>query len=718
MAINNNKKSNFEIVVVDDELKSLGFVRVSIINKNIIVSFADGNRPAILSRFKIDDLAGTLKSLQKKLTDNGIDKEASERLDVFLTETLIQKINESMVQKEETASSIDVQKILKEIEKDKNTIGQISVEQWQAGILERYQNLQKKVEEKLPNLWQALEFVLSVKTILNIKDCTLPFAGILLGPPSSLKTVGVELFRKWPQTYYTDNFSAKSFVSHSTAVTKEQLEEIDMLPKIKNKLFLTPELAPTFAAKDDDLIQILGIMTRILDGHGYESDTGAQGHRGYNEKMMFTWVGAAVDIPYKVHRYLGTLGPKLYFFRLPKVKKTEDEYLKDLNFNFEQNIQEIREALFRYLKWFEIGPNIVNENDDTGLPKIEWDPNKDDELAKRYIVRLAGLLAHLRGVVPTWHTQDTQGSNYGYGLAIKEECDRAIKQLYNLARGRALSLGRNYIIVDDIPLVVKVVLSTASIERVTMFDLLLAYRGKMTTSQIATSLNVSSHTAHRTMTELKALSLVDMKKEEAINAEYEITLDAKFNWFLSKEFLVLRGGFVPSDNSEYLKNQRKIVNNELEEKIPSGSQQKDNSPDSTSVAKEEQKQKELEEKLPSITDKNLNSILPMNSKDNNLVDDQSNEKSSAVEGNFSSCCNNYEKESIFFSVFEELSKENGDGLVDYEKLRSRLISTGKFFAGDAFMIIEHMVKTGQIEQTSFHLYSRKKASDTGVGSNL
>ena len=43
-------------------------------------------------------------------------------------------------------------------------------------------------------------------------------------------------------------------------------------------------------------------MTRILDGHGYESDTGAHGHRGYNEKMMFTWIGAAVDIPYKVHK--------------------------------------------------------------------------------------------------------------------------------------------------------------------------------------------------------------------------------------------------------------------------------------------------------------------------------------------------------------------------------------------------------------------------------
>jgi hypothetical protein len=49
-----------------------------------------------------------------------------------------------------------------------------------------------------------------------------------------------------------------------------------------------------------------------LYGHGYESHSGAHGHRGYNEKMTFVWVGAAVDIPRKVHKHLTTLGPKLY----------------------------------------------------------------------------------------------------------------------------------------------------------------------------------------------------------------------------------------------------------------------------------------------------------------------------------------------------------------------------------------------------------------------
>ena len=39
--------------------------------------------------------------------------------------------------------------------------------------------------------------------------------------PSSLKTVGIELFRNWHHVFYTDSFSAKSMVSHSDAIKKK-----------------------------------------------------------------------------------------------------------------------------------------------------------------------------------------------------------------------------------------------------------------------------------------------------------------------------------------------------------------------------------------------------------------------------------------------------------------------------------------------------------------
>ena len=93
-------------------------------------------------------------------------------------------------------------------------------------------------------------------------------------------------------------------------------------------------------------------------------------------------------------------------------------------------------------------------------------------------------MASLRAIVPTWETKDTQGSKYAYGLANIEDPSRAITQLSNLARGHALSQGRDYIILADIPIIANVVLSTASIERVTIFQLLISNNGSISTQQI------------------------------------------------------------------------------------------------------------------------------------------------------------------------------------------------------------------------------------------
>jgi hypothetical protein len=122
-------------------------------------------------------------------------------------------------------------------------------------------------------------------------------------------------------------------------------------------------------------------------------------------------------------------------------------------------------------------------------------------------------------------------------------------QLYNLARGHALVNGRNWIAKADISIVIKVVLSTASIERVTIFDLLIAHNGTLTTSLICKSLNITNHTAHRTMAELQALELVEIEsKSEHQNSEKQIILKPDFDWFVSEEFSKLRQGFIPEDS--------------------------------------------------------------------------------------------------------------------------------------------------------------------------
>jgi hypothetical protein len=44
-------------------------------------------------------------------------------------------------------------------------------------------------------------------------------------------------------------------------------------------------------------------------------------------------------------------------------------------------------------------------------------------------------------------------------------------------------------------------------------------------------------------------------------------------------------------------------------------------------------------------------------------------------------------EPIFWHVFEELSNDGGNGLVDHYKLHGRLLSIGKFYLGDSVMMI-------------------------------
>jgi hypothetical protein len=423
-----------------------------------------------------------------------------------------------------------------------------SFEEWQTNLLQRYEALHTTVANNLPSLWDALEFGLSVKTILNIKGCTLPFAGIILGPPSSLKTVVIELLKGRRNTFHSHNFSPKSFVSHSTAVKREDLPFVDLLPKLKNKLFLTPELAPVFAAEDKDLLQMLSILTSVLDGHGFESDTGAQGHRGYNEDIMFTWLGAVVDIPFRVHKQLSQLGPKLYFYRLPKIEREENYYFDQKDDDFTAKVQAISQALGEYLDYFDANPfKVFHCGTDTKneLPKIASDITKDEDLAHRYIIRLGMLLAPLRAVVPTWETRDTQGSEYAYAMAVVEDPSKAITQLRNLARAHALSQGRLHITVEDIPMLIKVVLSTCSKERQTIFETLIGNDGFLRTSHIVAFLNTTKPTALKTMTELKATGLVTMYDihPQEYNSEKEICLKSEFDWFLSDDFreLALKG---------------------------------------------------------------------------------------------------------------------------------------------------------------------------------
>jgi hypothetical protein len=521
-----------------------------VVDKTLFVS---GLKSKIQCRYYKSGLEKTMKGLKQAFIDaNEFDEETIDKLCVLMTQAWVgaEDSNNST-----TADNVEGNIISEEIKQLREANSGITYEKWNEELGRRRDKVRNMTELNFPHSWIGIEFTLSVLKILNISQCTLPFAGIILSRAGGNKTLSSNMIMTWPYVYYIRNFTAKAFVSHNTAVRKEKLPEIDMLPRIRFKMFLTPELAPTFSANEDDLRETLGIITSVLDGHGYVNHSGAQGRRGYTGNYMFVWVGAAVDVPYRVHKLLATLGPKLYFFRLPYVEKTEQQLLNCLNENFEQKRKDVQTAVIEYLKWFEICPALVEDNE-SGLLKIDWSSEKDDNLAKDYIIKLGKFLAKIRGHVDAWSSKGTghthEYTEYSYGFTQSEDPARASTQLYNLARGHALLMGRNYITIDDIPIAVKVVLSTASVERVAILDLLLRKKESITLSGIVKVLPISKSSALKAMTELAALKVVNMD-ETVVGSNFtkQITLRQEFNWLFSDEFSMLRQGFNPVDSSEY-----------------------------------------------------------------------------------------------------------------------------------------------------------------------
>jgi len=391
------------------------------------------------------------------------------------------------------------------------------------------------IEKNFPNRSFVMTVLLSVKAQMLVEGITQPFTLIVMGNPSTYKSTILEILSCLPDSYVSDSFTPKSFVSHASNAKKKALEKIDLLPRIKGKTLITPELAPIFSGKQNDLIEYFGMLTRILDGRGFKSDSGVHGQRGYSGDYYFTWIGAVIDIPHRVWSLLGNLGPKIFFFRLPEDKKSNSEKLIEIKKSLKENsyVQRLQESKDKIAAlWFG-----VNDYHNTFDEKMVWDSQKDDQETLNRIVQLAMVLANLRGTIPTWATNDSGGSMYNFEAPIKEDPSRASNAFYNLARGHAVIHGRNYITKDDLAVVIPTALSSAPRERVELFRHLIEHEGRLDTEEFMKYAQVSRATALKEMEKMQVLGLV---VKESINSVTKpvntVKLRDEYGWFLSEEF--------------------------------------------------------------------------------------------------------------------------------------------------------------------------------------
>jgi len=356
------------------------------------------------------------------------------------------------------------------------------------------------IKSNFPSVWFETVACLSASATLSLKNLNGCPSLNLVGRPSGEKTTVLSFFYGQNETYNSDDFSPRAFVSHSANKTKEALESVDLLPRIKNKILITPELAPLFEAPKDKLIDSFATLTRVLDGEGLNSDKGTHGHRGYSGDYKFVWLGATTPLRASVWNVMGKIGNRLFFLNVREKNRTNKDYLEMFSGKaYEEKVKLCRSVIRKFLD---------NHFLNNPVRSIEWDAEQDIFVLQE-IIKYASLLSRLRGTLMLWKEEGVEG--YQYNFPIIEEPPRAINSLYNLAKGHALINGRKFLRSEDLEIVRAVAFSSMPYDRSQFLKILAKHEGRLTTSNIQEELSCSDETARKTMQTLKVLGVVSLK---------------------------------------------------------------------------------------------------------------------------------------------------------------------------------------------------------------
>ena len=406
-------------------------------------------------------------------------------------------------------------------EKEKEIIEPITLEEYD-----------KIINDNFPNAAPYNKACLATICTLFIKNLTDPTGLILQGNAASEKTTILSWYYDYHDLIFkTDSFTPASFVSHSVNMDKDELEEVDLLPKIKDKCFVAPELAPLFGKPKEDLTQSLAIMTRVFDGEGYESDSGSQGHRGYTGEYLFSFLGATTPIPKTVWKVMGNLGHRWLYIKMPNKDEKNEDLLEEFLTKkpYKTRLKECKDCTTRLLHTLKTRHELYS---------VEWDPIIDREYLKD-IINVAQLVRLLRAPLSVWTEKSDDGgeSLYEFSLPTPEMPKRLINLLYNLAKGHAILNGRKKINQADINLIYKVGFSSMPYDRTVFFEQIISNNGALSTTDVEQKMQIGKKAAIKLMKTFEILGMcnsvyedMDLANGKTGRKVNQIRLKDKFMW--------------------------------------------------------------------------------------------------------------------------------------------------------------------------------------------
>jgi hypothetical protein len=385
--------------------------------------------------------------------------------------------------------------------------------------------------EHFPSCVEGVVAGLSASATLLLEDITNCTALIYVGPPSAGKTTVAEMFTDAQVegrdlVYVSDDFTAAAFVSGAAQKTADELKQIDLLPRIRHRVLVTPELAPVFRGKEVELMSKFSIITRVLDGHGLRRDSGTHGGRGYRGDYTFAWLGCTTPFDRTVWKVMAQLGSRLFFLIL-ETDGSDDELTLMAELagpsDYRYRHATCKAAVSKFLG------GLFTRNG--GVRGVKWNRSLDDPRAREWIVRCGMLLAPTRGLRSEPETEEPIST---------ESPKRATQILYNLARGHALVHGRRALTMEDVPLVARIAASSMPTERSRVFRALaLEEMGFIGTGQVREALRVKTDdTARSLMEDLEQLGIVEYQRGTS-GKPGTIRFNEKWGWCGSEEFRLM-----------------------------------------------------------------------------------------------------------------------------------------------------------------------------------
>lgn len=349
-------------------------------------------------------------------------------------------------------------------------------------------------------LWTGTKAALGVLASLSLADRANPLTLIFEGAAGRGKSTIVNMFTPIGENsefmYRLDAFTPKSFVTHAANVPNEQREEIDLLPKLKDKLLVTKELAPLFRGREEALRENFATLTAVLDGKGLRSASGVHGTRGYEGEYIFNWIGATTPIQARTDTIMAQLGNRLVRYEIVG----EEESLEDLiafaeKFQPARTEDRCRELVNRFAsQFFKAHPVGSVRRESIQTPK--------DSLVD--IVRLAQLTAAGRVELTT-----SDNGDEWVKVGEPEGPHRIILLLRTLASGLALLDEHPSVNADVMNTIRHVAFSSIPKDRRKTLRAVLANGGKIDSLTLEGRLNVSRPTARRMLLELAATGICE-----------------------------------------------------------------------------------------------------------------------------------------------------------------------------------------------------------------